>query len=120
MPNLFNADIFFSLQLLKLYISIPYQIMTLFERSTGISDHESAQCKHSFISSGDISVDISMDMSLGIADRCFGTWTVGPAVPSDLAVAQDRGECVAPAPGAVVFNGTVSSVDHSIEQGRSL
>lgn len=76
--------------------------MTIVDRSTEKSDHESVGCKQSPFSSGDVRMDSS--------------WTVGPAKPSDSLRVKAPG-CLGSASGAAVFNTTPSTVDRPKEQG---
>lgn len=80
--------------------------MTIVDRSTEKSDHESVGGKQSPFSSGDIRMDSS----------CSSSWTVGPTKPSDSLRLKSPG-CLGSASGAAVFNTTPSCVDRPKEQG---
>lgn len=80
--------------------------MTIVDRSTEKSDHESVGCKQSPFSSGDVRMDSS----------CSSSWTVGPTKPSDTLRVKAPG-CLGSASGAAVFNTTSSPVDRPKEQG---
>lgn len=82
--------------------------MTIVDRSSENSDHESVGCQRSPFTSGDVGMDGS----------CSSSWAVGPTMPSDSPRLKVPGGCLGPAPGAVVYNGTPSSVDRPKEQGR--
>lgn len=83
--------------------------MTIVDRSSEKSDHESVGCKRSPFTSGDVGMDGS----------CSSSWAVGPTMPSDSPRLKAPGGCLGPTPGAVVYNSTPSSVDRPKEQGRS-
>lgn len=83
--------------------------MTIVDRSSEKSDHESVGCKRSPFASGDVGMDGS----------CSSSWAVGPAMPSDSPRLKASGGCLGPTPGAVVYSSTPSSVDRPKEQGRS-
>lgn len=83
--------------------------MTIVDRSTEKSDHESVGCKQSPFSSGDVRMDSS----------CSSSWTVGPTKPSDSLRVKAPG-CLGSASGAAVFNTTPSSVDRPKEQGGQI
>ncbi|XP_036937557.1 ubiquitin carboxyl-terminal hydrolase 42 [Acanthopagrus latus] len=81
--------------------------MTIVDRSSEKSDHESVGCKRSPFTSGDVGMDSS----------CSSSWAVGPAtMPSDSPRLKAPGGCLGPTPGAVVYNSTPSSVDRPKEQ----
>ncbi|XP_077595850.1 ubiquitin carboxyl-terminal hydrolase 42 [Stigmatopora nigra] len=79
--------------------------MTIVDRSSENSDHESVGCKRSPFSSGD-----------GMDSSCSSSWAVGPTLPSDSPRLKGPGGCLGPTPGAVVYNSTPPSVDRSKEQ----
>ncbi|XP_070846131.1 ubiquitin carboxyl-terminal hydrolase 42 [Chaetodon trifascialis] len=80
--------------------------MTIVDRSSEKSDHESVGCKRSPFTSGDLGMDSS----------CSSSWAVGPTMPSDSPRLKAPGGCLGPTPGAVVYNSTPSSVDRPKEQ----
>ncbi|XP_073346088.1 uncharacterized protein usp42 isoform X2 [Pagrus major] len=81
--------------------------MTIVDRSSEKSDHESVGCKRSPFTSGDVGMDSS----------CSSSWAVGPTtMPSDSPRLKAPGGCLGPTPGAVVYNSTPSSVDRPKEQ----
>ncbi|XP_029978172.1 ubiquitin carboxyl-terminal hydrolase 42 isoform X3 [Sphaeramia orbicularis] len=80
--------------------------MTIVDRSSEKSDHESVGCKRSPFTSGDVGMDGS----------CSSSWAVGPTMPSDSPRLKAPGGCLGPTPGAAVYNGTLSSVDRPKEQ----
>ncbi|XP_077406738.1 ubiquitin carboxyl-terminal hydrolase 42 isoform X3 [Vanacampus margaritifer] len=79
--------------------------MTIVDRSSENSDHESVGCKRSPFSSGD-----------GMDSSCSSSWAVGPTLPSDSPRLKVPGGCLGPTPGAVVYNSSPSSVDRPKEQ----
>ncbi|XP_077359185.1 ubiquitin carboxyl-terminal hydrolase 42-like isoform X1 [Festucalex cinctus] len=79
--------------------------MTIVDRSSENSDHESVGCKRSPFTSGD-----------GMDSSCSSSWAVGPTLPSDSPRLKVPGGCLGPMPGAVVYNSTPSSVDRPKEQ----
>ncbi|XP_056910937.1 ubiquitin carboxyl-terminal hydrolase 42 isoform X1 [Takifugu flavidus] len=79
--------------------------MTIVDRSTEKSDHESVGCKQSPFSSGDVRMDSS----------CSSSWTVGPTKSSDTLRLKSPG-CLGSASGAAVFNTTPTCVDRPKEQ----
>lgn len=81
--------------------------MTIVDRSSENSDHESVQLKRSPFSSGDVGMDGS----------CSSSWAVGPAMPGDSPRLKAQGGCVGPSPGAVVYNSTPTSMDRPKDQG---
>ncbi|XP_026007833.1 ubiquitin carboxyl-terminal hydrolase 42-like [Astatotilapia calliptera] len=81
--------------------------MTIVDRSSEKSDHESAGCNQSSFTSGDVGMDGS----------CSSSWAVGPTVPSDSP--DSPVGCLAPTPGAAVYNSTPSSVDRPKDQVMS-
>lgn len=83
--------------------------MTIVDRSTEKSDHESVRCKQSPFSSGDVRMDSS----------CSSSWTVGPTKSSDSLRLKSPG-CLGSASGAAVFNTTPTCVDRPKEQGGQL
>ncbi|XP_034414049.1 ubiquitin carboxyl-terminal hydrolase 42 isoform X1 [Cyclopterus lumpus] len=83
--------------------------MTIVDRSSEKSDHESVGCKRSPFTSGDVGMDGS----------CSSSWAMGPTVPSDSPRLKAAGGCLGPTPGAAVYNSTPSSVDRSKEQVMS-
>lgn len=82
--------------------------MTIVDRSSEKSDHESVGCKRSPFTSGDVGMDGS----------CSSSWAVGPTMPSDSPRLKAPGGCLGPTPGAAIYNSTPSSVDRPKEQGR--
>lgn len=84
--------------------------MTIVDRSSERSDHESVGCKLSTFTSGDVGMDSS----------CSSSWAVGPNMPSDSPRLKAQGGCLGPTPGATIYNSTPSSVDRPKEQGRSV
>uniref|UniRef100_A0A673AKX7 Ubiquitin carboxyl-terminal hydrolase n=1 Tax=Sphaeramia orbicularis TaxID=375764 RepID=A0A673AKX7_9TELE len=84
--------------------------MTIVDRSSEKSDHESVGCKRSPFTSGDVGMDGS----------CSSSWAVGPTMPSDSPRLKAPGGCLGPTPGAAVYNGTLSSVDRPKEQGDGI
>ncbi|XP_044034881.1 ubiquitin carboxyl-terminal hydrolase 42 [Siniperca chuatsi] len=80
--------------------------MTIVDRSSEKSDHESVGCKRSPFTSGDVGMDGS----------CSSSWAVGPTMPSDSPRLKAPGGCLGPTPGAAVYNSTPSSVDRPKEQ----
>lgn len=80
--------------------------MTIVDRSSEKSDHESAGCNRSSFTSRDVGMDGS----------CSSSWAVGPTVPSDSPRLKAPVGCLAPTPGAAVYNSTPSSVDRPKEQ----
>lgn len=83
--------------------------MTIVDRSSEKSDHESVGCNRSSFTSGDVGMDGS----------CSSSWAVGPTVPGDSPRLKAPVGCLGPTPGAAVYNNTPSSVDRPKEQGRS-
>ncbi|KAM9426772.1 ubiquitin carboxyl-terminal hydrolase 42 isoform 2-T2 [Pholidichthys leucotaenia] len=82
--------------------------MTIVDRSTEKSDHESVGCNRSSFTSGD-----RMDGS------CSSSWAAGPTMPSDSPRLKAPGGCLGPTPGAAVYNSTPSSMDRPKEQVMS-
>nr|XP_046234180.1 ubiquitin carboxyl-terminal hydrolase 42 [Scatophagus argus]XP_046234181.1 ubiquitin carboxyl-terminal hydrolase 42 [Scatophagus argus] len=80
--------------------------MTIVDRSSEKSDHESVGCKRSPFTSGDVGMDGS----------CSSSWAVGPTMTGDSPRLKAPGGCLGPTPGAVVYNSTPSSVDRPKEQ----
>ncbi|KAM7381919.1 hypothetical protein PAMA_012669 [Pampus argenteus] len=80
--------------------------MTIVDRSSEKSDHESVGCKRSTFASGDVGMDGS----------CSSSWAMGPTLPSDSPRLKAPGGCLGPTPGAAVYNSTPSSVDRPKEQ----
>ncbi|XP_029384280.1 ubiquitin carboxyl-terminal hydrolase 42 isoform X2 [Echeneis naucrates] len=80
--------------------------MTIVDRSSEKSDHESVRCKRSPFTSGDVGMDGS----------CSSSWAVGPTMPSDSPRLKAPGGCLGPTPGAAVYNSTPTSVDRPKEQ----
>ncbi|XP_035002656.1 ubiquitin carboxyl-terminal hydrolase 42 isoform X1 [Hippoglossus stenolepis] len=80
--------------------------MTIVDRSSEKSDHESVGCNRSPFTSGDAGMDGS----------CSSSWAVGPTMPSDSPRLKAPGGCLGPTPGAAVYNSTLSSVDRPKEQ----
>ncbi|XP_041671689.1 ubiquitin carboxyl-terminal hydrolase 42 [Cheilinus undulatus] len=83
--------------------------MTIVDRSSEKSDHESVGCKRSPFTSGDVGMDGS----------CSSSWAVGPTMPSDSPRLKAPGGCLGPTPGAAVYNSTPSSVERPKEQVMS-
>uniref|UniRef100_A0A8D3AE21 Ubiquitin specific peptidase 42 n=1 Tax=Scophthalmus maximus TaxID=52904 RepID=A0A8D3AE21_SCOMX len=83
--------------------------MTIVDRSSEKSDHESVGCKHSPFASGDVGMDSS----------CSSSWAVGPTMTGDSQRLKAPGGCLGPTPGAAVYNSTPSSVDRPKEQVMS-
>ncbi|XP_077481716.1 ubiquitin carboxyl-terminal hydrolase 42 isoform X2 [Stigmatopora argus] len=79
--------------------------MTIVDRSSENSDHESVGCKRSPFTSGD-----------GMDSSCSSSWALGPTLPTDSPRLKGPGGCLGPTPGAVVYNSTPPSVDRSKEQ----
>ncbi|XP_030610264.1 ubiquitin carboxyl-terminal hydrolase 42 [Archocentrus centrarchus] len=79
--------------------------MTIVDRSSEKSDHESVGCNRSSFTSGDVGMDGS----------CSSSWAVGPTVPGDSPRLKAPVGCLGPTPGAAVYN-TPSSVDRPKEQ----
>ncbi|XP_074518711.1 ubiquitin carboxyl-terminal hydrolase 42 isoform X2 [Halichoeres trimaculatus] len=80
--------------------------MTIVDRSSEKSDHESVGCKQSPFTSGDVGMDSS----------CSSSWAVGPTMSGDSPRLKTPGGCLGPTPGAVVYNSTPSSVERPKEQ----
>ncbi|XP_049615536.1 ubiquitin carboxyl-terminal hydrolase 42 isoform X1 [Syngnathus scovelli] len=78
--------------------------MTIVDRSSENSDHESVGCKRSPFTSGD-----------GMDSSCSSSWAVGPTLPTDSPRLKVPGGCLGPTPGAVVYNSTPPSVDRPKE-----
>ncbi|XP_028285753.1 ubiquitin carboxyl-terminal hydrolase 42 isoform X2 [Parambassis ranga] len=83
--------------------------MTIVDRLSEKSDHESVGCNRSYFASGDVGMDGS----------CSSSWAVGPTMPSDSPRLKAPGGCLGPMPGAAVYNSTPSSVDRPKEQVMS-
>ncbi|XP_061519956.1 LOW QUALITY PROTEIN: ubiquitin carboxyl-terminal hydrolase 42 [Phycodurus eques] len=79
--------------------------MTIVDRSSENSDHESVGCKRSPFTSGD-----------GMDSSCSSSWAVGSTLPTDSPRLKGPGGCLGPTPGAVIYNSTPSSVDRPKEQ----
>ncbi|XP_008301976.1 ubiquitin carboxyl-terminal hydrolase 42 isoform X2 [Stegastes partitus] len=80
--------------------------MTIVDRSSEKSDHESVGCNRSSFTSGDVGMDGS----------CSSSWAVGPTMPSDSPRLKAPGGCLGPTIGAAVYNSTPSSVERPKEQ----
>ncbi|XP_034070700.1 ubiquitin carboxyl-terminal hydrolase 42 [Gymnodraco acuticeps] len=80
--------------------------MTIVDRSSEHSDHESVGCKRSPFTSGDTGMDGS----------CSSSWAMGPTMSSDSPRMKAAGGCLGPTPGAAVYNSTASSGDRPKEQ----
>ncbi|XP_056153769.1 ubiquitin carboxyl-terminal hydrolase 42 isoform X2 [Lampris incognitus] len=80
--------------------------MTIVDRSSDKSDHESVGCKRSPFASGDVGMDGS----------CSNSWGMGPAMPDDSPRAKAPGACLGPMPGATVYSSTPHSTDRTKEQ----
>ncbi|XP_028990336.1 ubiquitin carboxyl-terminal hydrolase 42 isoform X2 [Betta splendens] len=76
--------------------------MTIVDRSSEKSDHESVGCKISHFTSGDVGMDGS----------CSSNWAVGPNMPSDSPRLKASGGCMGPTAGATIYNST-SSMERS-------
>nr|XP_020471519.1 ubiquitin carboxyl-terminal hydrolase 42 isoform X2 [Monopterus albus] len=83
--------------------------MTIVDRSSEKSDHESVGCKRSPFISGDVGMDGS----------CSSSWAMGSNMPSDSPKLKAPGGCLGPMPGATVYNSAPSSVDRPKEQVMS-
>ncbi|XP_061666677.1 ubiquitin carboxyl-terminal hydrolase 42 isoform X2 [Syngnathoides biaculeatus] len=79
--------------------------MTIVDRSSENSDHESVGCKRSPFTGGD-----------GMDGSCSSSWAVGSTLPADSPRLKGPGGCLGPTPGAVIYNSTPSSVDRPKEQ----
>lgn len=84
--------------------------MTIVDRSSEKSDHESVGSNRSFCTSRDVGMDGS----------CSSSWAVGPTMPSDSPRLKAPGGCLGPTPGAAVYNSTSSSVERPKEQGDGI
>ncbi|XP_040031730.2 ubiquitin carboxyl-terminal hydrolase 42 [Gasterosteus aculeatus] len=82
--------------------------MTIVDRSSEKSDHESVGCKRSPFTSGNVGMDGS----------CSSSWAMGPSMSGDSPRLKAAGGCLGPTPGAAVYN-TPSSVDWPKEQVMS-
>ncbi|XP_008436360.1 ubiquitin carboxyl-terminal hydrolase 42 [Poecilia reticulata] len=82
--------------------------MTIVDRLSEKSDHESVGFNRSF-TSGDVGMDGS----------CSSSWAVGPSMPGDSPRLKPSGGCLGPTPGAAVYNGTPASVDRPKDQVMS-
>ncbi|KAM3859860.1 uncharacterized protein usp42 [Diretmus argenteus] len=80
--------------------------MTIVDRSSEKSDHESVGCKRSPFTSGEVGMDGS----------CSSSWGVGPAMPNDSPRVKAPAGCLGPTPGATVYNSAPGSVDRPKEQ----
>ncbi|KAF6728405.1 Ubiquitin carboxyl-terminal hydrolase 42 [Oryzias melastigma] len=80
--------------------------MTIVDRSSEKSDHESVGFNRSTFTSGDI----------GMEGSCSSSWAVGPTMPCDSPRLKSPGGCLGPTPGAAVYNSTPSSVDRPKDQ----
>uniref|UniRef100_A0A1A7Y6E9 ubiquitinyl hydrolase 1 n=1 Tax=Iconisemion striatum TaxID=60296 RepID=A0A1A7Y6E9_9TELE len=80
--------------------------MTIVDRSSEKSDHESVGFNRSSFSIGDVGMDGS----------CSSSWAVGPAMSSDSPRLKCSGGCLGPTPGAAVYNSTPSSMDRPKDQ----
>ncbi|XP_054454761.1 ubiquitin carboxyl-terminal hydrolase 42 isoform X2 [Anoplopoma fimbria] len=83
--------------------------MTIVDRSSEKSDHESVGCKRSPFTSGDVGMD----------GGCSSSWAMGPTMSSDSPRLKAAGGCLGPTPGAAVYNSTPSSVERPKEQVMS-
>lgn len=81
--------------------------MTIVDKLSEKSDHESVGFNRSSFTSGDVGMDGS----------CSSSWAVGPTMPSDSPRLKSPGGCLGPTPGAAVYNSTPSSVDRPKDQG---
>uniref|UniRef100_A0A8C5G5K5 Ubiquitin carboxyl-terminal hydrolase n=1 Tax=Gouania willdenowi TaxID=441366 RepID=A0A8C5G5K5_GOUWI len=75
--------------------------MTIVDRSSEKSDHESVGCNRSSFTNGDVGMD----------GTCSSSWAVGPAMQSDSPRLKSQGGCLGPTPGAAVYNSTPSCVE---------
>uniref|UniRef100_A0A1A8JIB5 ubiquitinyl hydrolase 1 n=1 Tax=Nothobranchius kuhntae TaxID=321403 RepID=A0A1A8JIB5_NOTKU len=80
--------------------------MTIVDRSSEKSDHESVGFNRSSFASGDVGMDGS----------CSSSWAVGPTMSSDSPRLKSPGGCLGPTPGAAVYNSTPSSMDRPKDQ----
>ncbi|XP_037547269.1 ubiquitin carboxyl-terminal hydrolase 42 [Nematolebias whitei] len=80
--------------------------MTIVDKLSEKSDHESVGFNRSSFSSGDVGMDGS----------CSSSWAVGPTMPSDSPRLKSPGGCMGPTPGAAVYNSTPSSMDRPKDQ----
>uniref|UniRef100_A0A8C7ZB12 Ubiquitin carboxyl-terminal hydrolase n=1 Tax=Oryzias sinensis TaxID=183150 RepID=A0A8C7ZB12_9TELE len=80
--------------------------MTIVDRSSEKSDHESVGFNRSTFTSGDI----------GMEGSCSSSWAGGPTLPCDSPRLKSPGGCMGPTPGAAVYNSTPSSVDRPKDQ----
>ncbi|KAM6897779.1 ubiquitin carboxyl-terminal hydrolase 42 isoform 2-T2 [Xenentodon cancila] len=80
--------------------------MTIVDRSSEKSDHESVGFNRSSFTSGDVGMDGS----------CSSSWPVGPTMPSDSPRIKSPGGCLGATPCAAVQNSTLSSVDRPKDQ----
>ncbi|XP_062234745.1 ubiquitin carboxyl-terminal hydrolase 42 [Platichthys flesus] len=80
--------------------------MTIVDRSSEKSDHESVGCNRSPFTRGDAGMDGS----------CSSSWAMGPTMPSDSPRLKAPGGCLGPTPGAAYYNSSLSSVDRPKEQ----
>ncbi|XP_037320413.2 ubiquitin carboxyl-terminal hydrolase 42 [Pungitius pungitius] len=83
--------------------------MTIVDRASEKSDHESVGCKRSPFTSGDVGMDGS----------CSSSWAMGPSMSGDSPRLKSAGGCLGPTPGAAVYNSTPSSGDRPKEQVMS-
>lgn len=84
--------------------------MTIVDRSSEKSDHESVGFNRSTFTSGDI----------GMEGSCSSSWAGGPTLPCDSPRLKSPGGCMGPTPGAAVYNSTPSSVDRPKDQGKDI
>ncbi|KAF7663105.1 hypothetical protein LDENG_00219290, partial [Lucifuga dentata] len=79
--------------------------MTIVDKPSDKSDHESVGCKRPPFTSEDQEMDSS----------CSSSWAMGPSLPSDTSRLKAPGGCLGPTPGATVYNSS-STVDQPKEQ----
>ncbi|XP_038155614.1 ubiquitin carboxyl-terminal hydrolase 42 isoform X1 [Cyprinodon tularosa] len=82
--------------------------MTIVDRLSEKSDHESVGFNRSF-TSGEVGMDGS----------CSSSWAVGPSMAGDSPRLKSPGGCLGPMPGAAVYNGTHPTVDCPKDQVMS-
>lgn len=80
--------------------------MTIVDRSSEKSDHESVGCNRSAFTSGDVGMD----------GGCSSSWAVGSTLASDSPRLKAPGGCLGPTPAAAMYNGTPASVERPKEQ----
>ncbi|XP_053703602.1 ubiquitin carboxyl-terminal hydrolase 42 [Synchiropus splendidus] len=80
--------------------------MTIVDRSSEKSDHESVGCNRSTFTSGDVGMDGS----------CSSSWAVGSTLASDSPRLKAPGGFMGPTPAAAMYNSTPASVERPKEQ----